>query len=104
MLIFNWNFLIKEEKKFRLANFIEKGEVYIKIDKMKKKIPIFILLKSLGISKKKIIYSLKNIEYLKNFGQTQNKSIPKSLTDLNEILIEKESNFLWLKKFYNINE
>lgn len=63
---------------------------------MKRKIPIFILLRSLGISMKKIIYTLKHIDYIKKSGHKQNSqiNISKYLTKLNEIVIEKESNIL----------
>lgn len=64
---------------------------------MKKKIPIFILLRSLGLSTKKITYSLKNIDYIKKSGQIQNSQIntARYLTKLNEIMVDKESNIVW---------
>lgn len=66
---------------------------------MKKKIPIFILFKSLGLSRKKIILSIKNPEFLEKSNQIKNLSIQKSLVKLSEIVIEKESNILRIKEF-----
>lgn len=65
---------------------------------MKNKIPIFIFLQALGLSEKKIIYSIKHIETLKDSTKTAiNKSTEKALIKLNEITIEQESNIVKLK-------
>lgn len=73
------------------------GDIYVKIDKMKKRIPIFILFKSLGLSRKKIILSIKNPEFLEKLNQIKNSSIQKSLIKLSEIITEKESNIVRIK-------
>lgn len=72
----------------------KEGDAYVKIDKMKKRIPIFTLFKSLGLSRKKIIMSTKNSESLEKLNQIGKSSIQKSLIKLSEIITEKESNIL----------
>jgi hypothetical protein len=61
---------------------------------MKKRIPIFLLFKSLGLSKKKIIMSIKNPEFFEKVIQIKNISTQRSLLRLNEIIIDKESNLV----------
>ena len=61
---------------------------------MKKRIPMFVLLKSLGLSRKKILLSIKNPEFLEKLNQTKNVSIQKSLMKLSEIVTEKEPNIV----------
>lgn len=71
---------------------------------MKNKIPIFIFLQALGLSEKKIIYSIKNIKTLENSTKTTiNKSTEKALIKLNEITIEQESNIVKLKDIIILN-
>jgi hypothetical protein len=65
---------------------------------MRNNIPIFVFLQALGLSRKKIIYSIKHIKTLKNYTKTNiNKSTEKALIKLNEITIEQESNIVRLK-------
>lgn len=61
---------------------------------MKKRIPIFMLFKSMGLPKKKIILSIKNPEFLEKLNQVKNLPIQKSLVKLSEIITEKESNIM----------
>ena len=44
-----------------------KGLIYTRINKRKYKIPIITLLQSIGMPKKKIIYSIENKDEIKNF-------------------------------------
>lgn len=64
---------------------------------MKKRIPIFILFKSLGLSKKKTIMSIKNPEFLEKLNQIKNSTVEKSLIRLSEIVTEKESNIMCIR-------
>ena len=50
---------------------------------MKKNIPFLILLKSLGITKKKIYYTLKNKKQQLNIFENEELSITQSLKELN---------------------
>lgn len=76
----------------------KEGSIFVKIDKMRNKIPIFIFLQALGFSEKKIIYSIKHPKFLKNSTKkTITKSTKKALIKLNEITIEQESNIMRLK-------
>nr|YP_009540971.1 RNA polymerase beta subunit [Discoplastis spathirhyncha]AYQ93471.1 RNA polymerase beta subunit [Discoplastis spathirhyncha] len=98
------------------------GKISIKIDKMTKKIPILIFLQCLGLSRKKILYSVKNpktlincliFELKPNSKITVKKSTRKALSNINEILGKKSSikfarDFIYSKimneKFYNLGE
>nr|YP_009144884.1 RNA polymerase beta subunit [Euglenaria anabaena]AKJ83331.1 RNA polymerase beta subunit [Euglenaria anabaena] len=77
----------------------KEGSIFAKIDKMKK-IPIFIILQSLGLSKKKIYYSIKNIEHFLNY-KTKGLyiSVKKSLIKLNEINNEQGINIQSARNF-----
>lgn len=67
---------------------------------MRNNIPIFVFLQALGLSRKKIIYSIKHIKTLKNYTKTNiNKSTEKALIKLNEITIEQESNIKTARNF-----
>lgn len=62
-----------------------------------RKIPIFIILQSLGLSKKKIYYSIKNSDFfIQNKAKSLSKSVKKSLYKLNELTSEQGSNIMQL--------
>jgi len=42
--------------------------LFVRIDKMKKKIPILLFLRILGFSNKKVIYTLKEFSFLEKLG------------------------------------
>ena len=84
-------YLTKYIKK-KLIKRKKDGCIYTKIDRMKK-IPIFTFLQALGFTKKKILHSIKNTEFLSNMRQkSPTKSTEKSLIKINEIITEKNSN------------
>lgn len=70
-----------------------KNEIYAKIDKMKKSIPILLLLTSLGITRKKIYYSIKNKNYINSFINNEIYNIKKSLEELNKLTGEQNLSF-----------
>ena len=49
---------------------------------MRKKIPLFILLKAMGLTKKKIYFSLKNTEFLEKIELPINYTIEKALVKI----------------------
>ena len=77
----------------------KKNEIYAKIDKMKKNIPLLILLKSLGITNKKIYYSLKTKKYIDNFTNIETITIQESLEELNKLMPEQSANLSNLRLF-----
>lgn len=73
---------------------IKNGAIFVKIDKMRK-IPIFIILQSLGLTKKKIYSSIKNIDFFINYkNKNLSKSVKKSLYKLNELNGEQNSSIM----------
>lgn len=70
--------------------------MYIKIDKMRNKIPVLTLLQAMGISSKKILYSVKNKEFLRIITKNKINSSYKSLKKINDIMGYKESNIMSL--------
>nr|YP_007517064.2 RNA polymerase beta subunit [Euglena viridis]AEY70834.2 RNA polymerase beta subunit [Euglena viridis] len=84
--------IIPNQGSWITIKYNKEGTIYARIDKMRKKIPIDLLLRTLGFSNKKIIYSIKTTEFLEETRQIKNLTIKKSLIKLNEIIIEKESN------------
>lgn len=67
---------------------------------MKNKIPVLTLLQAMGLSSKKILYSIKNKEYLTNITNTRiTSSVQKALKKINDIIFYKQSNLMRL----NIN-
>lgn len=70
--------------------------MYAKIDKMKK-IPILTFLQALGLSQKKIFYSINNFEFLKNLEQGKIvESCEEALSLINEVINEQKLNFVRL--------
>lgn len=58
-----------------------------------RKMPVFVLLQSLGLSKKKIYYSIKNPDYfISNKNKGLSKSIKRSLLKFNELTTEQVPN------------
>lgn len=83
-----------------MLKLCSEGKIYIKIDKNTRKIPILIFLQSLGLSKKKILYSIKHpktflnsliFDLKPNTKITIKKSTKKALKCLNELLGKKAS-------------
>nr|YP_010700253.1 RNA polymerase subunit beta [Euglena deses]WCH63397.1 RNA polymerase subunit beta [Euglena deses] len=72
----------------------KQGEIFTRIDKMKKKIPIITLLKALGLTKKKIYYTIKDIKLIKNISKETDINILKSLLKINEIILEQKSTIM----------
>lgn len=68
----------------------KEGDAFTRIDKMKKKIPIFLLLKCMGLTRKKILLSLNETEIIPNLEQQENLTIEKSLLKINDIVFENE--------------
>ncbi len=63
---------------------------------MRNKIPVLTLLQGMGLSSKKIFYSIKNKEFLTNITKNRITSSYKSLKKINDILGYKESNIIRL--------
>lgn len=78
------------------------GEIYTKIDKMRKRIPIYLLLRALGLSKKKIFYSIQTKEFLKKISKNNIFGTQESLKKVNEIINEKEMTLMWFNNKANI--
>lgn len=78
----------------RIIYLLKQGEIFTRIDKMKKKIPIITLLKALGLTKKKIYYSIKDIKLIKNISKGTDVNISKSLIKINEIILEQKSTIM----------
>lgn len=72
----------------------KEGDAFTRIDKMKKKIPIFLLLKCMGLTRKKILVSLNETKVISNLDQQENLNLEKSFKKINNIIFEKESNLL----------
>lgn len=73
---------------------IKEGQIYAKIDKMKK-IPILTFLQALGLSQKKILYSVNNNDFLKNLEQGKSiNSCEEALFQITEIITEQKLNFV----------
>lgn len=75
-------------------------KIYVRIDKMRRKIPIYLLLNSLGITRKKAFYTLqatKNIKHLLN--KNEPSTTTKSLIKLNELITEKKVSIVSKKSF-----
>lgn len=65
---------------------------------MKNKIPILTLLQSMGLTKKKIIYSMSYPEFLVKSKNTQIlTSTNKALKKLNSLILEQEPNNMRVK-------
>ncbi len=65
---------------------------------MKKKIPIYILLKAFGIPDKKLIHTLEKERFLKFIQKTTKIKVSKSISKIYEIIVGKEVNLLRFKK------
>jgi DNA-directed RNA polymerase beta subunit len=65
---------------------------------MKTKIPVYTLLRSLGISNKKIIYSIGNKNNIGNISSMKNTKVSTALMEISELLLEKETNIMRLIK------
>nr|AKL79025.1 RNA polymerase beta subunit [Euglena viridis] len=91
--------IIPNQGSWITIKFNKEGAIYARIDKMRKKISVDLLLRTLGLSNKKIFYSIKTIEFLEETRQTKNLTIKKSLIKLNEIITEKESNISNARNF-----
>lgn len=76
----------------------KEGSIYAKIDKMKNKIPVLTLLQAMGLSSKKIFYSIKNKEFLTKITKNRTNSCYKSLRKISDIMGYKESNIVSLTK------
>lgn len=63
---------------------------------MKTKIPIYNLLRSLGISNKKIIYSIETKENIEKINYVKNTKVYDSLTEISGLFFEKETNIMRL--------
>lgn len=70
------------------------GEIYAKIDKMKAKLLAYTLVKALGITTKKIMYSLNNIRTIENITKLNNIKTDTCLINLMDIASEKEKNVM----------
>lgn len=82
----------------------KEGDIYTKIDKMRKRIPIYILLRAMGLSKKKIFYSIKTKQFLEKLSQINILKTEESLKKLNEIVNEKEITLVrFIKTFLKQN-
>lgn len=82
----------------------KEGDIYTKIDKMRKRIPIYILLRAMGLSKKKIFYSIKTKQFLEKLSQINILKTEESLKKLNEIVNEKEITLVrFIKSFLKQN-
>lgn len=68
---------------------------------MKTKIPIYTLLRSLGITNKKIIYSIGTKENIEKINYVKNTKVYNSLTEISELFFEKETNIMRLIKIRN---
>lgn len=65
---------------------------------MKKKIPIYTLLKAFGISDKKIIYSLEKERLINNLNKTSKIKTSKSIMKIYEFMFGKDINLVRFKK------
>jgi DNA-directed RNA polymerase beta subunit len=66
---------------------------------MKNKIPVLTLLQAMGLSSKKILYSIKSKEFLTNITNTKiTSSVQKALKKINDIMFYKQSNVMRLNK------
>lgn len=91
--IINLKYYIFFKSKDVFKKLIDNGEVYTKIDKLQKKIPIFLLLQAMGLTRKKIIASLdttKNKKVLQENNKLINYTVEEALSDLKEILMDQE--------------
>ncbi len=61
---------------------------------MKTKIPVYNLLRSLGISNKKIIYSIGTKENIEKINYVKNTKVYDSLTEISGLFFEKETNIM----------
>lgn len=61
---------------------------------MKKKISLEVFLIALGLTSKKIFYSINKLPYIIKICKVENEITYKSLIKLNKTLTNKESNFL----------
>jgi DNA-directed RNA polymerase beta subunit len=78
----------------KIKKLLKQKSLFAKIDKMKIKIPVYSLLRSLGISNKKIIYSIGIQENVQNLNIVKNTKVYDSLTEIAELLFEKEKNIM----------
>nr|YP_010700364.1 RNA polymerase subunit beta [Flexiglena variabilis]WCH63512.1 RNA polymerase subunit beta [Flexiglena variabilis] len=81
----------------------ERQEILIlkKIDKVKKKIPIILMLQALGLTERKIFSSIKETKFMVNSSNKPNlKSTKYALKKLYKIILEKESTIM---RFDNYN-
>lgn len=80
--------------------FIKNEEVSARIDKMKVTIPIFILLQAMGLTMKKILYTLGS--KVVDFDDSQ---VSKALHNLNKLVLgsAKDLNVLWFKFKIELN-
>lgn len=63
---------------------------------MKTKIPVYNLLRALGISNKKIIYSIGTKENIEKINYVKNTKVYDSLTEISGLFFEKETNIMRL--------
>lgn len=71
--------------------------MYIKIDKLRKKIPILLMLQAMGLTERKIFNSIKENKFLINSSNKPNiKSTKYALKKIYKIIMEKESNIMRL--------
>lgn len=71
------------------------GHINVKIDKIKSNIPILVFIQAMGITEKKIFYSLKSEHIISNLKQNQNLlSITESMISLTEQLLEQKTNLV----------
>nr|YP_010700491.1 RNA polymerase subunit beta [Strombomonas costata]WCH63631.1 RNA polymerase subunit beta [Strombomonas costata] len=82
----------------------KEGCMFAKIDKMKNKIPIIILLQAMGLTKKKIIDSSPHNEILliRSKNNIVSNTVKQALKKINEINIEQEPNLYTFK--YDLGE
>lgn len=65
---------------------------------MRTKIPVYTLLRSLGISNKKIIYSIGNKDDAGKINSVKSTKVYNALSEISELLFEKETNIVRLIK------
>nr|YP_009503399.1 RNA polymerase beta subunit [Euglena clara]AXA45453.1 RNA polymerase beta subunit [Euglena clara] len=77
------------------------GEIYIKIDNMKIKIPAFLLLRAMGLSKKKILFLTKKELITKGLiiNKATSYNIENSILELNNKITEQDSNLMNARNF-----
>lgn len=69
---------------------------------MKTKIFAYTLINAMGITSKKIIYSIKDSSITKSIQKLKNEGINSSLIELSETIQEKEKNIVCFKRIKKI--